>query len=146
MMMVRCILVETTVPVRIRPRIETMPVKGHFLSAEITSQPLLQPSLPAPRKFLLVGETSWSSREIDRLGARVLRHVPMYAPEIAVFGVLKPRPTSLYHLRPPLPGLALLIGRLLLTKTDELQRSASAGRQLPAASDAAAPGRYTRCR
>jgi hypothetical protein len=29
---VRCILVETTVPVRIRPRIETKPVKGHFLS------------------------------------------------------------------------------------------------------------------
>jgi hypothetical protein len=29
---VRCILVETTVPVRIRPRIETIPVKGHFLS------------------------------------------------------------------------------------------------------------------
>ena len=29
---VRCILVETTVPVRIRPRIETRPVKGHFLS------------------------------------------------------------------------------------------------------------------
>ena len=31
-MMVRCILVDTTVPVRIRPRIETRPVKGHFLS------------------------------------------------------------------------------------------------------------------
>lgn len=29
---VRCILVDTTVPVRIRPRIETIPVKGHFLS------------------------------------------------------------------------------------------------------------------
>lgn len=32
MMRVLCIFVETTVPVRIRPRIETMPVKGHFLS------------------------------------------------------------------------------------------------------------------
>jgi hypothetical protein len=31
-MRVRCILVLTTVPVRIRPRMETMPVKGHFLS------------------------------------------------------------------------------------------------------------------
>ncbi|KAI7150536.1 hypothetical protein KC344_g22 [Hortaea werneckii] len=31
MIRVRCILVETTVPVRIRPRIETRPVKGHFL-------------------------------------------------------------------------------------------------------------------
>tara|TARA_R110002003_G_scaffold172_3_gene14104 strand:+ start:3531 stop:3944 length:414 start_codon:yes stop_codon:yes gene_type:complete len=29
---VRCILVDMTVPVRIRPRIETMPVNGHFLS------------------------------------------------------------------------------------------------------------------
>ena len=29
---VRCILVETTVPVRIRPRIDTSPVNGHFLS------------------------------------------------------------------------------------------------------------------
>lgn len=29
---VRCIFVETTVPVRIRPRMETSPVKGHFLS------------------------------------------------------------------------------------------------------------------
>lgn len=32
MIRVRCILVETTVPVRIRPRMETRPVKGHFLS------------------------------------------------------------------------------------------------------------------
>jgi hypothetical protein len=29
---VRCILVDMTVPVRIRPRIETIPVNGHFLS------------------------------------------------------------------------------------------------------------------
>jgi hypothetical protein len=29
---VRCILVDITVPVRIRPRMETMPVNGHFLS------------------------------------------------------------------------------------------------------------------
>lgn len=33
---VRCILVDTTVPVRIRPRIETWPVKGHFLSDPIS--------------------------------------------------------------------------------------------------------------
>lgn len=30
--MVRVIFVETTLPVKIRPRIETSPVKGHFLS------------------------------------------------------------------------------------------------------------------
>jgi hypothetical protein len=33
MMMVRFILVEMTRPERIRPRIDTSPVKGHFLSA-----------------------------------------------------------------------------------------------------------------
>lgn len=32
MMIVRVIFVETTLPVRIRPRIEILPVKGHFLS------------------------------------------------------------------------------------------------------------------
>ena len=31
--MVRVIFVETTRPVKMRPRIETSPVKGHFLSA-----------------------------------------------------------------------------------------------------------------
>jgi hypothetical protein len=30
--MVRVILVETTTPLRMRPRIDTLPVKGHFLS------------------------------------------------------------------------------------------------------------------
>lgn len=30
--MVRSILTDTTLPVRIRPRMETSPVKGHFLS------------------------------------------------------------------------------------------------------------------
>lgn len=35
MIRVRCILVETTVPVRIRPRMETRPVKGHFLSVGV---------------------------------------------------------------------------------------------------------------
>lgn len=39
-MIVRCILVDTTLPVRIRPRIETIPVKGHFLSfVELASHP-----------------------------------------------------------------------------------------------------------
>jgi hypothetical protein len=51
---IRCILVVCTTPVRIRPRMETIPVKGHFLS--------------------------------------------MYEPSMAVLGVRKPRPTSLYHL------------------------------------------------
>lgn len=44
---VRCILVETTVPVRIRPRIETWPVKGHFLSVI----PILVFSTPGRRVF-----------------------------------------------------------------------------------------------
>jgi hypothetical protein len=34
--MVRFILVETTFPVSIRPRIEISPVKGHFLSKELS--------------------------------------------------------------------------------------------------------------
>ena len=32
MMMVRFILVDLTTPVRMRPRIDTLPVNGHFLS------------------------------------------------------------------------------------------------------------------
>ena len=32
MMIVRVILVDTTRPLRMRPRMETSPVKGHFLS------------------------------------------------------------------------------------------------------------------
>lgn len=32
MMMVRFILVDFTIPVMIRPRMDTLPVKGHFLS------------------------------------------------------------------------------------------------------------------
>lgn len=34
MMMVRCILAETTMPERMRPRMEIWPVKGHFLSTK----------------------------------------------------------------------------------------------------------------
>lgn len=34
--------------------------------------------------------------------------VPMYVPSMAVFGVLKPSPTSLNHLRPPFPAFVLL--------------------------------------
>lgn len=33
--MVRVIFVDTTLPVRMRPRMETSPVKGHFLSVTI---------------------------------------------------------------------------------------------------------------
>ena len=32
MMMVRFILVDLTTPVKMRPRMDTLPVKGHFLS------------------------------------------------------------------------------------------------------------------
>ena len=37
MIIVRFILVDTTFPVKIRPRIEMSPVKGHFLSFEVIS-------------------------------------------------------------------------------------------------------------
>ena len=46
--------------------------------------------------------------------------IPMYLPSIAVLGVLNPRPTSLYHLLPPLPGpfaLDAFEPRLWLRKT-----------------------------
>jgi hypothetical protein len=45
--------------------------------------------------------------------------IPMYFPSIAVLGVLNPRPTSLYHLLPPLPtrlDLAAFEPRLWLAK------------------------------
>ena len=86
---VRCILVDTTVPVRIRPRIETSPVKGHFLSNCFKSDPCYA--------------------RLEDLIYFLAPVVPMYVPSIAVFGVLKPSPTSLYHLRPPLPTLVLLV-------------------------------------
>ncbi len=49
MMIVRCILVEMTVPLRIRPRMETIPVKGHFLSGEHNCQ---IPSMQSAGRFL----------------------------------------------------------------------------------------------
>lgn len=43
--------------------------------------------------------------------------VPMYVPSMAVFGVLKPSPTSLNHLRPPFPAFVLFaLFVLVLTK------------------------------
>jgi hypothetical protein len=41
MIRVRCILVEITVPVRMRPRMEIWPVKGHFLSVVAMLAPAL---------------------------------------------------------------------------------------------------------
>ena len=71
MMRVRCILVETTVPVKIRPRIETRPVKGHFLSVGIESQ-FSEFSKYAPRRnvrskvlvSLLVTGVLWDEVEV----------------------------------------------------------------------------------
>ena len=142
MMRVRCILVETTVPVRIRPRIETMPVKGHFLSAEKNSSQLqfLDPIPPPPlAESSIVGKASCvfeiRSGRFGRLGARVLvRYVPMYWPSMAVLGVRKPRPTSLYHLRPPLPGRADLTLVVLLRKTMGSSSSVSASSPTPCCS------------
>lgn len=73
MTIVRVILVETTLPVKMRPRIETLPVKGHFLSEKKHNHKLSE---------------SKCDECID---------IPMYVPWIASEGVLNPRPTSLYH-------------------------------------------------
>lgn len=130
--MVRCILVDTTVPVRIRPRMETRPVKGHFLSVEgsrgqqsfdslhaLIAHPFTpRPAVPqvraalqqAPRTTaalpLLPGNSSTMS------GPGYIFHVPMYWPSMAVLGVRKPRPTSLYHRRCPISSaFAVLLYR-----------------------------------
>lgn len=55
MMMVLVILVDFTTPERIRPRIETSPVKGHFLSAHRQNQ--ASPSVSFPSQSIIVGET-----------------------------------------------------------------------------------------
>lgn len=44
--MVRFILVDFTTPVKIRPRMETLPVKGHFLSVDGYIGELLQSDGP----------------------------------------------------------------------------------------------------
>jgi hypothetical protein len=82
---VRCIFVDTTVPTRIRPRMETNPVKGHFLSAEYPSQST-DGGVKANQSYC----------------------VPMYCPSTAYFGVRNPKPTSLYHRRPDLPARTVL--------------------------------------
>lgn len=89
MTMVLCILVEITVPVKIRPRIETIPVKGHFLSvARVSTR----------------SSISFTHRSCaHHLQELQIADVPIYWPSMAVFGVLKPKPTSLNHLRPPFP-------------------------------------------
>jgi hypothetical protein len=71
---VRVIFVDTTLPVSIRPRIEMSPVKGHFLSSNPNS-----------------------TCQFERGKAFMKSNAPIYVPLIASAGVLKPRPTSLYH-------------------------------------------------
>lgn len=116
MMMVRCILVETTVPVRIRPRMETRPVKGHFLSVgtwwlvnfphafdfiiRLFPQQSCSWRVPSlePHHHLLTARASSQNCQPRGKDSETL-HVPMYWPSMAFLGVRKPRPTSLYHRR-----------------------------------------------
>lgn len=111
--MVRCILVDTTVPVRIRPRMETRPVKGHFLSAKVVvvssrsnpcdhchsfrSSSSHPPGVGCPPTSPTNSSSPRSSSTVR--GLSYVFHVPMYWPSMAVLGVRKPRPTSLYHRR-----------------------------------------------
>lgn len=74
--MVLCILVETTVPDKILPLMETVPTNGHFLS--------------------------------------------MYEPLMAADGVLKPNPTSLYHLLAFLLALAFGLVKMCCCYSKEL--------------------------
>lgn len=84
MTIVRVILVETTRPVRMRPRMATSPVKGLRGREERRARSSYEPLLVCRRV---------SARSRHRI------HAPMKVPSIAVRGVLKPRPTSLYHRR-----------------------------------------------
>ena len=113
MIKVRCILVETTFPVRIRPRIETIPVNGHFLSAKSRCQHSLLLDLNLAL-CMDVGRTR-RHRPISRRQNQY-PYIPIYEPSIAVLGVLKPSPTSLNHLRPPFPTFDLDFLTLLLRK------------------------------
>jgi hypothetical protein len=74
MIIVRVILVETTRPVRMRPRMETSLVNGHFLSV-------------LTRIIIVYGLFQQRQRA----------HAPIKVPFIASGGVLNPRPTSLYQ-------------------------------------------------
>jgi hypothetical protein len=56
-------------------------------------------------------ELSWSG--LDFGGEEV--DEPIYVPSMAFLGVLKPNPTSLYHLLPPFPTLRFA-GRVLLAR------------------------------
>lgn len=102
---VRCILVETTFPVRIRPRMETIPVNGHFLSV----QGVVSVCSSARPPRLVLANTQNSLQTADELQASPVCHIPMYEPSIAVLGVLKPSPTSLYQRFPAFAFFALTL-------------------------------------
>lgn len=78
------------------------------------------------RRFAFRNKAGGRSRKsradlIDVRFTGVHENVPMYWPSMAAAGVRKPRPTSLYHLRPPLPGRADLTLVLLLRKTLKIE-------------------------
>ena len=119
MTMVRCILVETTVPVRIRPRIETRPVKGHFLSVVAARQlhtsssnvdircvlhrpPLALATFPATYRCRSPQWPPWASGIPGRRSCTVPR---LSQPSPASSWCCQGQPT---HLRPFLPGRAVL--------------------------------------
>lgn len=76
--MVRVILVETTRPVRIRPRMETSPVNGHFLS-ERTRQHTNALILGIRARG---GETRTDVSAVDRLGRRLEAQANILVPPL----------------------------------------------------------------
>lgn len=60
----------------------------------------------------------WKKSPSQKLRLEIigLYSLPMYVPSMAVLGVRKPNPTSLYHLRPPFPILLLFAFVLWLRK------------------------------
>lgn len=73
MMMVRFILVDLTTPVKMRPRMDTLPVKGHFLSMYV----------PVARVMIRRGKAEGqrdAKRGDGRYRARGITEKPLRAP------------------------------------------------------------------
>ena len=116
MMMVRFILEDLTTPVKMRPRMDTLPVKGHFLSMYVpVARVMIRRGKAEGQRDAKRGDGRCRARGIDgKTPSRARREKALlcrdafardgnaragprrrHAPSIAERGVLKPRPTFL---------------------------------------------------
>ena len=94
--MVRAILVEMTTPFRMRPRIDTLPVNGHFLSMYVPCKDNTVYNLLLSNAVATPATLQGKPRD---QGARMRSPFPSSAGPVdltsaADLGVLKPRPTD----------------------------------------------------